>query len=65
MRLMFWKKAEPLKLIRPIDQAINKHKTLLAQWNTAERKEIVAALLQDVFQGHHVHKNPQKKGGGN
>jgi hypothetical protein len=61
MKLLFWRteKREPME--RPIDAAINAQKALLKKWEAKQQKEIVEALLQEVFPAHHVHLNPRKK----
>ena len=56
----FWKRKVILK--RPIDEAIADHKRLLRKWESKQQKEIVAALLQEVFPAHHLRHNPTKKG---
>jgi hypothetical protein len=58
MKLFFWKKSEPMQ--RPIDAAINEQKRLLKKWEVKQQKEIVAALLQEVFPSHHLHSNPKR-----
>jgi hypothetical protein len=50
----------PDPLVRPLDQAIQQHKSLLAKWEHPQRKEIVKALLNDVYPTHHLHQNPRK-----
>ncbi|OQB26250.1 MAG: hypothetical protein BWY11_00026 [Firmicutes bacterium ADurb.Bin182] len=56
----FWKRKVILK--RPIDEAILEHKRLLRKWESKQQKEIVTALLKSVYENHHVHANPPKKG---
>jgi len=56
----FWRKK--VILGRPLDEAINTHKRLLRKWDSKQQKEIVAALLQEVFPAHHLRHNPTKKG---
>jgi len=56
----FWKRKVILK--RPIDEAILEHKRLLKKWESKQQKEIVAALLREVFPAHHLRHNPTKKG---
>lgn len=51
-----FQKKDPL--MRPLDKAISEHKRLLRKWESKQQKEIVAALLQYAFPGHHVHANP-------
>ena len=46
---------------RPIDQAIREHFRLLDKWNHAQRKEIIAAILNREYPGKHQHGNPVKK----
>ena len=55
----FWRKK--VILGRPLDEAINTHKRLLKKWESKQQKEIVAALLKDVFPASHVHGNPYSK----
>jgi hypothetical protein len=55
----FWKRKVILN--RPLDEAINTHKRLLKKWESKQQKEIVAALLKDVFENHHIHSNPYSK----
>lgn len=56
----FWRKK--VILGRPLDEAINTHKRLLKKWESKQQKEIVTALLKSVYENHHVHANPPKKG---
>ena len=51
----------PDPLIRPLDQAINQHKKLLARWNHKQQREILVALINEVFPAHHVHANPNTR----
>ena len=55
----FWRKK--VILGRPLDEAINTHKRLLRKWDSKQQKEIVAALLQEVFPTSHIHGNPYSK----
>ena len=48
-------------LTRPLDQAISQHKKLLAKWNHKQQREILVALINEVFPAHHVHANPSTK----
>jgi len=60
VNLLFWKKkSAPME--RPIDQAIREHFRLLDKWNHAQRKEIIAAILNREYPGKHLHGNPVKK----
>jgi hypothetical protein len=54
-----FQKKDPLQ--RPLDEAIREHKRLLKKWESKQQKEIVAALLQAVFENHHIHGNPYSK----
>jgi len=40
---------------RPIDQAIREHFRLLDKWNHAQRKEIIAAILNREYPEKHLH----------
>jgi hypothetical protein len=54
VNLLFWKKkCAPME--RPIDQAIREHFRLLDKWNHAQRKEIIAAILNREYPGKHLH----------
>ena len=58
---MFEKLASLLRpdpLIRPLDQAIQQHKKLLKKWDHKQQREILKALLNDVYPTHHLHSNP-------
>jgi hypothetical protein len=60
VNLLFWKKkCAPME--RPIDQSIREHFRLLDKWNHAQRKEIIAAILNREYPGKHLHGNPVKK----
>ena len=48
-------------LVRPLDQAINQHKTMLKKWDHKQQREILVALINEVFPYHHVHANPNSK----
>lgn len=61
---MFEKLASILRpdpLVRPLDQAINQHKSMLKKWNHKQQREILVALINEVFPYHHVHANPNSK----
>lgn len=51
----------PDPLIRPLDQAINQHKKLLAKWNHKQQREILVALINEVFPASHIHQNPSSR----
>jgi hypothetical protein len=51
----------PDPLTRPLDQAISQHKKLLAKWNHKQQREILVALINEVFPAHHVHANPNTR----
>ena len=54
VNLLFWKKkCAPME--RPIDQAIREHFRLLDKWNHAQRKEIIAAILNREYPEKHLH----------